>query len=42
LNLTEAETLRTWTVLSTVASIVGFAAASVVAALMWVDLWVGL
>ena len=34
LNLTEAETLRTWTVLSTVASIVGFAAASVVAALI--------
>jgi Gnt-I system low-affinity gluconate transporter len=34
LNLTEAETLRTWTVLSTVASIVGFAAASLVAALI--------
>ena len=34
LNLTEAETLRTWTVLSTVASIVGFTAASLVAALI--------
>jgi Gnt-I system low-affinity gluconate transporter len=34
MNLTEAETLRTWTVLSTVASIVGFAAASLVAALI--------
>jgi Gnt-I system low-affinity gluconate transporter len=34
LNLTEAETLRTWTVLSTVASIVGFTAACLVAALI--------
>ena len=34
LNLTEAQTLRTWTVLSSVASIVGFAAASLVAALI--------
>jgi Gnt-I system low-affinity gluconate transporter len=34
LNLTEAQTLRTWTVLSTVASIVAFAAASLVAALI--------
>jgi Gnt-I system low-affinity gluconate transporter len=34
LNLTEAETLRTWTVLSTVASVVAFAAASLLAALL--------
>jgi Gnt-I system low-affinity gluconate transporter len=34
LNLTEAETLRTWTVISTLASIVGFATASLLAAVL--------
>lgn len=34
LNLTEAETLRSWTVLSTIASVTGFAAAALLAALL--------
>ena len=34
LNLTEAETLRSWTLISTVASLTGFATASVIAAIV--------